>query len=222
MALRLTKPPARSSTSPRRGFTLLETSMALVIVGVGILALIEAHASMSRVNAWSTQSATASYLAQELRERTRRLPRHDPVMGLFVTSANALVGWGPDAGETTLADYDDVDDYDGVSFGATGVFPGPINSQGELIPAIDEAGATIIVNGAVRPLAGWTQRITVEKVEPSNFSQVRASAYSRAQQGTVPGLSVDQFPLRVTVVVRFQSIGDLEPQEMARLTWIQP
>jgi len=222
MAPRPNMPLARSSTASRRGFTLLESSLALVIVGVGILALIEAHASMSRVNAWSTQSATASYLAQELRERMRRLPRHDPVMGLFVTSANVLVGWGPDAGETTLADYDDVDDYDSVSFGAAGVFPGPINSQGELIPAIDETGATITVNGAVRPLPGWTQLVTVEKVEPSNFSQVRASAYSRAQQGTVPGLSVDQFPLRVTVVVRFQSIGDLEPQEMARLTWIQP
>lgn len=213
---------ARTGRAARRGFTLLESALALVIIGVGITALIEAHTVLSRANQWSTQSATAAYLAGEIRERLRRLPRHDPVNGLFINGSNQLVGWGPDSGETTLVDYDDVDDYDGATFGATGNFPGPIDAQGGLIPSVDDRGQVIAVSGQVVPLAGWSQTVTVEKVDPDNFSVVRASIYVRPAVGPVPALGVDQFPLRVTVVVRFQGIDDLAPVEISRVTWIAP
>lgn len=212
----------RRKVQARRGFTLLEASLALVIVGVGITALIEAHTVLSRANEWSTQSATATYLAQEIRERMRPLPRHDPVTGLFIDSNNALRGWGRDAGETTIADLDDIDDFDGLRFGAAGTFPGPIDAQGNIIGAINDRGQIITVNGAVQPMAGWAQSVTVEKVDPNNFSTVRAPSYARAAQGSIPALRVDQFPLRVTVTVTFQGVGDLAPREMARITWIVP
>ena len=63
----------------RRGFTLIETALATVIIGVGVLALVDSQAAFLASNAWSTQTATANYLANEIREMTRRLPKHDPV-----------------------------------------------------------------------------------------------------------------------------------------------
>ena len=205
------------------GFTLLESALALVIVGVGIVALIEAHTNLSRANSWSTQSATASYLAGEIRERLRKLPRHDPVNGLFIDSANRLVGWGIEGGAgVPLADYNDVDDYNGVTFGSGGLFRGPIDAQGSIISAVDDRGVIVTIGGVAQPMAGWSQQITVEKVEPTNFATVRAPAYFRNAVGATPGIAVDAFPLRVTVVVWFQGINDLNPLEMARLTWITP
>jgi len=221
----LPKRPDRTNR-PRRqngGFTLLESALALVIVGVGIVALIEAHTNLSRANSWSTQSATASYLAGEIRERLRKLPRHDPVTGLFIDSTNTLIGWSIEGGAgVPLADYNDVDDYNGVTFGAGGLFPGPIDAQGNIITAVDDSGVVITIAGVAQPMAGWSQQITVEKVEPTNFATARAPAYFRTASGVTPGITVDAFPLRITVVVWFQGISDLNPLEMARLTWITP
>ncbi|MDX2115443.1 MAG: hypothetical protein SFZ24_07450, partial [Planctomycetota bacterium] len=69
----------RDRRRARSAFTLLETALATVIIAVGVLALIEAQAAFSSNNDWSTSSATGTYLANELRERMRVLPRHDPV-----------------------------------------------------------------------------------------------------------------------------------------------
>ena len=116
----------------RRGFTLLEASLATVIIGVGVLALVEAHTSFTRVNDWSTSAATANYLANEIRERMHALPRHDPVTGLYTDSNNILHGWGRETGEVAVTDLDDADDYDGLSFGEGDTFPGPIDSRGNV------------------------------------------------------------------------------------------
>lgn len=224
--LTVPRQPLASVARSRRnnsGFTLLESALALVIVGVGIVALIEAHTNLSRANSWSTQSATAAYLAGEIRERLRKLPRHDAVNGVFIDSANRLAGWGIEGGPAVpLADYNDVDDYTGVTFGSGGLFPGPIDAQGNIITAVDDSGVVVTVGGVPQPMAGWSQQITVEKVEPTNFATVRAPAYFRNAVGATPGITVDAFPLRVTVVVWFQGINDLTPLEMARLTWITP
>src|SRR5205085_2463013 len=88
-------PPSRQTVARQRrqagarGFTLIETALATVIIGVGVLALLEAQQAFMKSNDWSTQAATATYLANEIREMTRKLPRHDPVTGLTLqTSGN--------------------------------------------------------------------------------------------------------------------------------------
>src|SRR4051812_41036160 len=104
----------------RGAFTLLETMMALVIIGVGVLAFVDAQSSFARSNAWSSQAATGMLLANEVREFSRRLTRHDPVTGLILTGSGASVvlqGWGREPGEVTVGDIDDLDDLDGVRFG---------------------------------------------------------------------------------------------------------
>lgn len=208
----------------RRGFTLLESALATVIVGVGVLALVEAQATFTRSNDYSTSSATAAYLANELRERMRNLPRHDPVTGLFVQGSGStatVVGWGPENGETSARDYDDVDDFDGVVFGAGGTQLGPIDAFNRVITQTRPDGA-VEVNGEGQSVAlrGWAQSVTVQKVDPFNYSLVRDRGYSIVASGNNPGVPVDGFPLRVTVRVTYQGPTDLAPREMARVVWV--
>lgn len=208
-----------------RGFTLLESMMALVIIGVGILAFVDAQSAFTTSNNWSSQAATGMLLANEIREMTRRLPRHDPVTGVYLegTAPNAVLrGWGRETGEVTPQDLDDLDDLDGVTFGTGGTFSGPIDAFGAVIPETDQSGVVRMDNGQPVPMVGWKQIVTVEKVDPFNFSTVRADAYAQAATAQLPNMGVDQFPLRVTVVVQYTAPGTVETQEITRMTWVVP
>ncbi len=229
---------ARAGALPARAaFTLLETMLALIIIGVGILAFIDAQAAFTTSNNWSSQAGTAMLLANEIREMTRRLPRHDPVTGLWIDAANgnALRGWGRETGEVLPADIDDIDDLDGISFGATGIMGGPVDAFGDVVPAVGLDGTIIttgspgtmtprqiIRSGIARTLEGWTQRVTVDKVDPYNFSTVRADNYARASSAQLPAIPVDSFPLKVTVIVEHQGVNDAGPREITRVSWVVP
>jgi len=208
------------------GFTLIETSLALVIIGVGVLAFIEAQNSFIKNNAWSSEAATATLLATEIRELSRKLPRHDPVTGLWLQGtggAAVLNGWGPDAGETIVDDFDDIDDFDGVRFGTDGDLPGPINAFGEVVPAMDADGNVVNgKDGQPLPLLGWSQTVLVEKVDPFDFSTVRPDKYREPASGSFPGRKVDEYPLRVTVIVEFQGPNDAAAREVTRVVWVVP
>jgi len=191
----------------------------MVILAVGVLALIEAQGYFFNANQFSSQSATGAYLAGELRERMRRLPRHDPVTGLY-KNGSTLVGWGPETGETTVDDYDDIDDFDGAEFGEGAAIAGPIDSSGRVITQTDLNGVAETADGHTVSLRGWRQRVLVDKVEPYNYAVVRADNYDNL--GTAPVLRVDQYALRVTVIVTYLAPGQAQPAEMARLVWIVP
>lgn len=223
---RLGRACVRRTAGARRGFTLLETSMALVIIGVGVLAFVEAQRSFIENNNWSSEAATATFLANEVRELTKHYTRHDPVTGLTITgtgSAAVLTGWGPESGELNIDDYNDLDDLDGKTFGLDGETDGPINGFGDLIPQVDSNGEQVMDSqGNPVAMTGWSQSVTVQKVDPLNLSTVRARGYLVAPSGTDPGVSVEQFPMRVTVVIHRQGPLDAEPREITRVTWVVP
>ncbi|GMV27204.1 MAG: hypothetical protein AMXMBFR58_32350 [Phycisphaerae bacterium] len=210
----------------RPGFTLLETCMALIIIGVGVLAFVEAQRSFMANNEWSSHTARAMYLANEVRELCRRLPRHDPVTGLYfetVDGDSVLRGWGPESGESDPDDIDDIDDLDGATFGDHGEFAGPIDSQGQLI--IETTAAGEVVNddeGNPIGLVGWSQAVTVVKVDPFNYATVREDDFKEDPQGSFPGRAVDRYPLRVTVSVSYRGRYDSEAREVASVSWIAP
>ncbi len=208
------------------GFTLLESMMAMVIIGVGILAFVDAHGAFMRSNNWSSQAATGMLLANEVRELTRHMTRHDPVTGLTLQGSGAsaiLTGWGREDGELAVDDLDDLDDLDGVIFGAGGTFVGPVDGFGGIVPAIDLQGNLVLDDEMnTVPLEGWRQIVTVEKIDPYNFGQTRPDAYEQSASGQLPRITVDSFPIRVTVVVDFTAAGESQPQEITRLTWIVP
>lgn len=217
----------RAIRSSRRrhapGFTLIETSLALIVIGVGVLAFIDAQRAFIEQNNWSSRSATGALLANEVRELTRHLPKYDPVLGLTAGSNNTVVGWGAGSEKIIVRDFNCLTDYDGKIFGRDGNMPGPVSASGTVVPMSDANGVQQVDgNGDVRALEGWAQAVTVEKVDPLNFATVRSKSYHVAPSGNDPGVAVDQFPLRVTVVVTFQGTYDTQPIEVTRLVWITP
>ncbi len=219
-----------------RGFTLIEASMATVIIGIGVLSMVDAQWAFIKSNSWSSHAASGTYLANEIREMTRHLPKHDPVVGLFVDSSSGvpeLEGWGPDGGEVSVDDFDDIDDFDGLTFSfqgtagfADGDLPGPLNAYGEIIPdiALDgtESGSTI--NGVFvgTPMYGWSQQVTVQKVDPFDFSVVVADNYTEDPDGAFPGRNVDEYPLRVTVRIYYLPMDAIAPDLVTEVMWVVP
>ncbi len=232
--------PGTRRSSPAGGFTLLETSLATVIIGVGVLAIIEAQQTFIRTNAWSTHASTATYLANEIREMTRTYPRHDRFTGgLYFTDpedAETMTGWGTEDGEVTAADLDDLDDLDGAVFGnatdfpegfvMTTRYPGPINAFGDVIPETrwDGTVATIEVEGEEQtlPMAGWTQIVQVEKVDPQDYSTaVESTTVLVSDDGDVVR-GVGRYPLRITVTILYQGDFDAEAPPVTTVSWIVP
>jgi len=199
-----------------------------------VLALIDAQQAFMRSNNWSTHAATGTYLANEIREMTRKLPKHDPVTGLWLQTVSGnitLQGWGPETGESVVGDFDDLDDFDGITFNADGSvnpadgdLPGPLDAFGSIIPEISADG-TVPVDEDRIPLAlqGWSQEVQVEKVDPFDTGVIRTNAYTQpAAPPNFPGRAVDKFPLRVTVTVRYQGRFEENAIDVAKVVWIVP
>lgn len=225
----------------RRGFTLLETALSTIIIGVGVLAVIEAQRAFLEKNLWSTNASTATFLANEIRERTRLFPRHDRFAGgLYFTNPGdptSLRGWGPETGEGSPADFNDLDDFDGAVFGTAPNLPegftlrarytGPIDAVGDVIPETLWDGTTQIIDGdedeeaTIAPLRGWTQCVQVRKVNPADVTAAVANSAQVTVNGNVVR-RVEQYPLRVTVIVMYQQQGDATATEVARVSWVAP
>lgn len=219
----------------QRGFTLLETMLAMTITLVGILAVVQAQRAFLFNNLWSSNAASAAYLAGEVRERARALPRHDRFAGgLYFTTpgdVNTLAGFGPEANETEPDDFDDLDDFDGAVFGdATALpdgftlrnrFTGPIGADGNILAATDwEANAVQIeVDGDLEdlPMQGWTQCIEVELVDPFDYSlPANLDVYDEDVR------NINNYPVRVTVTILFQNQWTETAPALTRVTWVVP
>ena len=217
----------------RRGFTLIEAALATIIIGVGVVALVEAHQAFMRTNQWSSHAAAATYLGNELREYMRDMPRHDPASGLWFDASSGtptLTGWGPEVGEVTIVDFDDLDDFDGVSFafdGSPGLgdgdLPGPVDAFGAVIPEIFADGSVMLdALGDPVPMVGWVQTVRVEKVDPNNMSVPVADDAFEPPAGFDPGRAVDEYPVRVQVIVRYAGPFQSYAEEITRVSWIVP
>jgi type II secretory pathway pseudopilin PulG len=229
-------PIARKGGATRRGFTLIEAALATIIIGVGVVALVEAHQSFMRTNQWSSHAAAATYLGNELREYMRHLPKHDPASGLWFDSGD-LQGWYNEDGEVTLADFDDLDDFDGVAFASGFVptsftlrvplpnqLPGPVDSSGFVIPELFADGS-IMLDAFEQPvpMIGWSQAVRVSKVDPTNMSvTVPPETFVPPLPGIDPGRAVDDYPMRVQVIVGYAGPFQSYAEEITRVSWIVP
>ena len=238
MRSRLSNPRQSRGQAGQGGFTLIETSMATVIIGVGVLAMVDAQSAFIVSNQWSSHAASATFLANEIRELTRNLPKHDPVTGITLVddgSGNMILsGWGVDNGEVTVDDFDDIDDFDGITFSYIGTpglvdndLPGPINAFGEVIPALSHDGVEQGFTDADQlftgdAMHGWFQTILVEKINPFDTSIVHDDAYFEVPDGDFPGRLIDEYPLRVSVQVFYQGVNDIQADLVTTVSWIIP
>ncbi len=134
----------RSENKNRSAFTLIEALMATLLIGVAVSALVIATVSQSQANAYGMNTSTAEFLLEEIRALTMPLPVMDPN-----TEAETF---GAETGEVSVADYDDLDDYDEVTFS----------------PPVDVGG------NVLNDFSNYSQTITVENVDPADFTSVIA------------------------------------------------
>jgi len=87
----------------KRGFTLTEAMMAVVVLGIAAVSLLLPFISGAAVRAEGINRTLAARLASDLMEEILRLPFHDP------NDENSY-SLGPESG-----DYDNIDDYHGYT-----------------------------------------------------------------------------------------------------------
>ena len=131
----------RTTAPTRRGFWLVESAIAIAVIGIGIVAVAGSHQSWHQQQIVSDELATGMRLAQEIREMTLILPSSDPITGTGV--------WGVEGGESMPTDLDDLDDLDGAVF-SDNDGSGPIDATQAIIVGMDD----------------WEQQVSVECVDP--------------------------------------------------------
>ncbi len=129
------------NTKNKSGFSLIEVLIAILLVGLAIASLVGANSAFTQANGAGADLSTAEFLFEQIRELTALLPVIDP--------QTEISTFGPETGET-LANYDDLDDFDGA------IFSPPIGAH----------------RNPLNDFAAFSQQVTVENVDASNFEQV--------------------------------------------------
>ena len=124
----------------KRAFTLIEALIAIILVGLAVVSLVAANGSLTKANSAATDLSTAEFLIEQVRELTAMLEVIDPETEFSMFGAE----------ESTLADYDDLDDFDGANFSP------PINAERQ----------------ALNEFATFSQQVIVQNVSGSDFEQV--------------------------------------------------
>ncbi len=139
---------APSKRSSGKGFTLVETVVAVAITGIGIVSLMSVCTACTYTSNEGSKLTEAVMLGQEIRELTLRLPFYDPEEGEASAASPGL-----EAGEGA-GFVDDLDDLTGVTFDV------PRNGRGS--PMGDRTG--------------WSESITLTWIDPYTLASVPAGS----------------------------------------------
>jgi prepilin-type N-terminal cleavage/methylation domain-containing protein len=139
---------------PHRGFTLLESALAIVIIGSGLAAMLQLLAAGTVSNEAATDLTIAVNLANNLHEITIRLPLVDP---------NYPGTWNPHL--SSPKSFAGVSEFDGSTFSPPiDVSCQPIAgysnwSQVVTVQSVSDRNLnTVIANSTIE----WTARVTVQ------------------------------------------------------------
>ncbi len=190
------KPHGRAA----RAFTLIETTLTTIIVGVAITALIQLVLVNSQQNRWTQRVTTGSLLAENIREMMAGVAFNDP--------SNGTLSFGPESGET-LATYNDVDDFDGWDSTVR-----PDISAGQPVGVVDAARRVITqtVGGVTQVPAEWKQwrqQIAVDPIDPNNLGV------------TFPKPDTTRVCVRITVTVSYLPPGSATWEQVVQLRWLK-
>jgi prepilin-type N-terminal cleavage/methylation domain-containing protein len=90
----------------KKGFSLIEVLIAILLVGLAIVSLVVANSAFTEANGAGADLSTAEFLIEQIRELTTLLAVVDP--------QTTTTTFGPE--EASFAGYDDLDDFDGANF----------------------------------------------------------------------------------------------------------
>ncbi len=121
-----------------KAFTLIEVMVAIFLIGLAVVALLVTNRALTHSNSAGLEISTAEFLIEQMKELTALLHVIDPEDG--------MTQFGPE--EASLADYDDIDDFDDASFSP------PINADRQTL----------------NNFSAYSQQVTVQNVNTSNFS----------------------------------------------------
>jgi len=183
-----------------RGFTLMETTLTTIIVGLAITSLVKLVLANTQQNRYTQRLTTGCLLAENCREMLSGLPFNDP--------ANGTLTFGHEGSET-LATYNDVDDFD--AFDST---VRPDISAGQPVGPVDAARRVITetVGGVTQvPVEwrNWRQQIAVDPVDPNNLNTV------------YPKPNTARVCLRITVTISYRPPGATAWEQVAQLRWLK-
>jgi hypothetical protein len=118
----------------------METALATIIVGVGVMGVMQLLAKGTQANSSSADQTIGVNLVRNLREFSLKLGYNDP---------NTPTNWGLDAGETVNnpAGWNDLNDMDGQTFSP------PIDSRAQQLSN----------------LPNWSQSVVVHSVDPDSL-----------------------------------------------------
>ena len=122
--------PCRTRRARRRGFTLFEAALATVIVGLGVLGVMQLLAVTTAQNRGGNQLTTAMYLAQCIQEAMADLPFNDPSgAGFGLEEQGGLLTWN------------DIDDFHGF----TTLGSSPIDARRQPLTGLDQYAQHVTV-----------------------------------------------------------------------------
>lgn len=159
---RPTAPPPARRFSPRRaprGFTLIEAAMVMVIIGVGVLSMLQLLAAGSVQNNDAAEMTKAMTLANNVREASLALKFHDPDQPVTVPASYTWFSQ-----ESSIEQWDNITDLDGP----VDTWDTPEDAKGwqKFSPPIDGTRKTLVGH------KGWAQYVKVETIDPTRIRSV--------------------------------------------------
>ncbi len=203
-----------SFARPRRpGLTLVEAAISIVLVGVLLVASLNAVGAAKLGQQKNAERGRGYLLAQELMSEIMRQEYADPedVGKIDLRSASIITSaLSSDSGESgsNRSDYDDVDDYNGWQSDP------PQNKDGSAIPNL--TGWKRIVAVERRSLADPTQPAATEEGLKHITVQITRDDALIAQLEAIKGAGLSPLAIPPAVLFVVTDPANLTPQEVAK------
>ena len=146
----------------RRGFTLIEAAMVTVIIGLGVVGMLELLAAGTVSNSEGTELTTAINLANNVRELSLGLAYYDPQSD--PSDPAKLPVWNSKEASVDL--YDNIMDLDGAVDTWNKQEEDPAEGYQKFQPPLD------VAKKPIADYSNWAQWVKVETVDPKDVKMV--------------------------------------------------